>query len=160
MLVDDPDFISRLCLDWTEQDTEAFLASLTVKRMRRLPKSHLAKYYPQDEWIAECEADLTTYTEYFKNRNFADKRPKTLHNKVHLTKRTDWEDIITVNQSVILMEVDETGDDIGVFGVVLRNFLPDLEVLQFAHSIAENCVSMGRDIRVSHPPPQDSPIYS
>ena len=149
VLIDDAKFMSKLCLEWTEKDTEAFLASLPVKRMRRLPDSQIAKRHPQDEWIAECEQDFGIYTEYFRNRNFADKRPKTLHNKVHLTKRADWVDVLIIDQNAVLIEVNEAGDDIGIFGVVIRNFLPDLEVLQSAHLVAENCVRMGRDVRVS-----------
>ena len=69
-------------------------------------------------------------------------------------------DVLTVDQSAVLMEVNEAGDDIGVFGVVIRNFLPDSEVLQSAHLVAENCVGMGRDVRVSQLLFQFPPICS
>lgn len=123
VLVNDPEFISGICLGWTDKDTDIFLESLPVRRNKRLPQSKIKNIYPEGEWIAESEKDVVTCSEKFSNRNLPDKRPKDLHNKIHLIKEEDWKDIVKLDQSCILMRIDDSGKDVGVFGIVIKDFL-------------------------------------
>ncbi|KAL6713528.1 hypothetical protein ACLMJK_008993 [Lecanora helva] len=145
--IDDQYFKDKLCLSWSDEERQRFLASLPIKRLRRLEKSDIDKCSPEGLWIAETRQDFDFYSHHMATRTFADKRPANLHQAVHLAQKSKWKRIVEVNESVILMEVDESGDDVGIFGVVIREFIEDSEVLEHAHNIARKCLEMSRDNR-------------
>ena len=148
-LIDNSQWKAKLCLDWTEHQVTGYLANLPVLTCTRLTKEESDLITPEYHWIAESEEVLGTWREYFETRIPHDTRSAP-RNDVHLAKLDSWRRIISRQESFIVKDItDPDPNRHFIAGVVLREFLPDQEVLRKMQEVALRVIDLGRDIRVS-----------
>ena len=137
-VVDDADPVRKLGLGRSSKEQEAFIAA--VPRFEVQP---LKTPYPHDEaWIAERKnAKAQWMAKWFdedgKAMNIADKRiRKTIKERERTTviDRTKFK-VVQANESVIFMNLDQSEPEVLV---VLRNFVPDLEMVKYVGEHALN----------------------
>ncbi|MCJ1435944.1 hypothetical protein MMC27_005320 [Xylographa pallens] len=134
-LVNDAQLMRDLCLDWTEGQVAEFQASIPVYRLEALDVANV--YPPKEVWAFEKPAMVHEVEGYLKMKEVAGhKKPKP----VHVLDMSRFK-IIGPNENAVFY------DDKGIVGVVIRDFLPILELVDHFDSLAAKHISMSRDIR-------------
>lgn len=84
---------------------------------------------PKDHWIAESEGSARAHRPFFAERKLAE--PRRPRRGVFLTEPGAWKWIVRTQDCGIFVDVtDPDSEKHFVFGVVIRDFLPEAEVLK------------------------------
>ena len=150
-LTNDPEWKHRLGLDWNDEQVDEYLSGLPVLQFTKLSEEERDGIAPKDYWIAESEAVAQAYRPFFATRKLAE--PRRPRRGVFSTEPSAWKWVVRTQDCGIF--VDATNPDPEkhfIFGVVIRNFLRETEVLRWMQQVALKTVAMGRHARVNNPP--------
>lgn len=149
-LVDDPEWKHRLGLDWSDKQVDEYLSGLPVLQFTKLSEEERNNITPKDYWIAESETVAQAYRPFFAERKLAE--PRRPRRGVFYTKPGAWKwEVRTQDCGIFVDATDPDSKKHFIFGVVVRNFLPEAEILKWMQAVALRTVAMGRDARVSSP---------
>ena len=147
-LLDDSEWKHRLGLDWSDEQVDEYLKDLPILQFTKLSEEERNGIAPKDYWIAESEAVAQAYRPFFATRKVAE--PRRPRRGVFLTEPSAWKCIVRNQDCGIFVDAtDSDPEKHFIFGVVVRDFLPEKEVLRWMQEIALKTVAMGRDARVS-----------
>ena len=150
-LINDPEWQHRLGLNWSREQVDEYLSGLPIFHFRRLSEEERNGITPKGYWIAESEAVAQAYGPFFENRKLADPRRPRLG--VFCTEPGAWKQIVRTQDCGIFVDTASFNPEKHfIFGVVIRDFLPETEVLKWMQKVALRTVAMGRDARVSNSP--------
>ena len=150
-LTNDPEWKHRLGLDWSDEQVNEYLSGLPILQFAKLSEEERNGIAPKDHWIAESEAVAQAYRPFFATRKLAE--PRRPRRGVFSTEPSAWKWTVRTQDCGIF--VDATNPDPEkhfIFGVVIRDFLRETEVLRWMQKVALRTVAMGRHARVSNPP--------
>lgn len=150
-LISDPEWRHRLGLDWSDEQVDEYLSGLPILQFTKLSGEERDGIAPKDYWIAESEAVAQAYRPFFATRKLAE--PRRPRRGVFSTKPSAWKWIVRTQDCGIFVDAtDPDPEKHFIFGVVIRDFLRETEVLRWMQEVALKTVAMGRHARVSNPP--------
>ncbi|CAD6591496.1 MAG: hypothetical protein ASARMPRED_005418 [Alectoria sarmentosa] len=122
------------------------LDELIRKVHQRFSEEERNSTAPKDHWIAESEGATGAHRPLFAERKLAEpRRPRC---GVFLTEPGAWKWIVRTQDCGIFVDAtDPDSEKHFIFGVVIRDFLPEAEVLKWMRAIALKTAAMGRDTR-------------
>lgn len=143
-ITDDPEFRKLLGLDWTVAQRQRWHRDIGLKSVAYKPGFKNEKD-SSCVWVTEETSDQHHFATYVAKRDLKDPRPKDQIRNTQIIGKNEWNHIRR-DQSRILK--DEAGE---VLGVVIRNFVKDLSVLDYFNEVITRYESRGgtRDVRVS-----------
>lgn len=158
-LINDPEWKHRLGLDWNDEQVDEYLRGLPILQFAKLSKEERDGIAPKDYWIAESETVAQVYRPFFATRKLAE--PRRPRRGVFSTEPSAWKWIVRTQDSGIFVDAtDPDPEKHFIFGVVIRDFLRETEVLRWMQEVALRTVAMGRHARVSNPPSPSSHSHS
>ncbi|RDB28016.1 hypothetical protein Hypma_002267 [Hypsizygus marmoreus] len=130
-------FIRRTNLDWRHSDRDAFLSTIPVITVKALK----TPFPPVGHHIATSPSIVKKWHHHLAFGKQADKRKRRL--PIHLLNSSKLIADIAPTDSALLK--NKKGD---IIGMVIRNFCPDEGAVAWADSIAEQAVSLRKNIRM------------
>ena len=140
VVVNDPELLRALCLDWDSAKSEAFIARISRYGFKALSGFDLLP--AKDSWCLE-EGTSDMVQRYLLHKPLADIRDKRY--MIDYVKPSQWRKVIDPDEDVILIDY-YTHE---IFAVVLRDFVDVPSVLKRFDKAAAKHIEMGRNVRVS-----------
>ncbi|RDB18282.1 hypothetical protein Hypma_000646 [Hypsizygus marmoreus] len=130
-------FIRRTNLDWKRSDRDAFLATIPIKTVKALK----TPFPPVGHHIAISPSIVKKWHHHLAFGKQPDKRKRRL--PIHLLNSSKLIADIAPSDSAIFK--NNKGE---IIGMVIRNFCPDEGAVTWADSIAEQALSLRKNIRM------------
>ncbi|MCJ1287173.1 hypothetical protein MMC26_006521 [Xylographa opegraphella] len=142
VVVNDPQLLKALCLDWDTAKSEAFIAKIPRYGFKALSEENMSP--PKNTWALE-EGTSELVERYLATKPPADIRDKRY--TVRYIASLAWRKVIGPEESVVLVDY-HTRD---IFAVVLRDFIELPSVLSRFDKASAQHIAIGRNVRKGDP---------